>query len=109
MKNYMEREFNMEAKIVFKNGTELMTEMNGSSFIVDERPAFPDDLSTINVITEQGERVLHNVIAAECASVDGRFWFGFIEQSQEDMTQEKRDAQILFKALMTDTLIEEEI
>jgi len=71
----------MEAKITFKNGTEITAEQNGSCFIVDEKPEFPTDLS----IVEAGEMVFKNAQLIECASVDGRYWFTFRELTPEEI------------------------
>ena len=93
------------AKIIFKDGTELEVEANGSCFILNEKPEFPDDLSEVTIERDGNEEVLHNVGVDECASVDGRYWFTFIVASAYD----KLESQVMYTALMTDTLIEEDI
>lgn len=98
----------MEAKITFKDGSSINAEVNGSCYIVDENPGFPADLSVVNVKDEDGEKVFKNAQVIECASVDGRYWFSFLETSEEELEKEKIDAQIMYTALMTDTLLEEE-
>lgn len=76
--------------------------------IVDEKPDFPSDLSSVKIEDEDGERELVNAQLIECASVDGRYWFSFAEISAAELEKEKTDAQIIYTALMTDTLLEEE-
>ena len=76
----------MEARIIFKDGTEITAEMNGNCFITQSKPAFPADLSTVTVESEDGEKVFSNAQLIECASVDGRYWFAFSEESQMDAT-----------------------
>jgi hypothetical protein len=71
----------MEVKIIFIDGTELVAEQNGDCFIVDERPDFPADMSTVQV----GEETLENVALVECASIDGRYWFSFRPLSQQEI------------------------
>ena len=93
--------------IRFADGTELEAEQNGSCFIVDEEPAFPADLSTVTISGETDE-VIENAEIVECASVDERYWFAIIAISAEEIAREKTDAQIMYTALMTDTLLEEE-
>ncbi len=44
-------------KIIFLDGTEIEAEKNGSSYIVDEKPRFPNDLSEVSITgSEEGER-----------------------------------------------------
>ena len=42
----------------------------------------------------------------DAASVDGRYWFTIIEISEAEAREASRDAQIMYTALMTDTLME---
>jgi hypothetical protein len=70
-----------KVKIIFNDGTELVAEQNGDCFIVDKKPDFPADTSTVQV----GEETLENVSVVECASVDGRYWFAFREMSPEEI------------------------
>lgn len=76
----------METKIIFKDGTELTVEKNGDCLILTQKPSFPEDLSTVTVQAEDGTREYHNAQVLECASVDGRFWFAFTEESEADRT-----------------------
>ena len=39
----------MDAKLIFTDQTELIAEVNGSCFITDEQPEFPEDLSVVIV------------------------------------------------------------
>lgn len=39
----------MNAKLIFTDQTELVAEVNGSCFITDEQPEFPEDLSVVVV------------------------------------------------------------
>lgn len=79
----------MEATIRFKNGTEMTAEKNGDSFITAETPAFPEDLSIVTVISEEGTETYLNVLVTDCASIDGRYWFTFVEKSIEQDQAEK--------------------
>ena len=76
----------MEARIIFKDGTEITAEMNGNCFITQSKPVFPADLSTVTVESEDGEKVFSNAQLIECASVDGRYWFAFNEESPMEAT-----------------------
>ena len=74
----------MEAIIRFKNGEMIEAEQNGNTFITNEVPEFPADLSEIYVLVDGQESVLHYVMIEEAASVDGRYWFVMVEESAED-------------------------
>ena len=83
-------------KIKFTDGTEIEAEVNATCYITDSKPTFPDDLTGVKV---DGE-TLENVTLQECASVDGRYWFTFVEVSNFDLLK----SQVLYTALMTDTI-----
>lgn len=74
----------MEAKIIFKNGQEINAEMNGSSLIVNEKPEFPEDITGVIVRADGNDTVYSYPTLVECASVDGRYWFTFIEESESE-------------------------
>ena len=80
----------MEAKITFKDGSSIKAKVNGSCYIVDEKPGFPEDLSTVTVADDDGERVIQDAQVVECYSTDGRYWFAFRTLSET----EKRFADI---------------
>lgn len=76
------------AAILFKNGTSLTAEQNGSSFILNQKPSFPDDLSVVTVTGEDGDRIFLNAKVQDCASVDGRYWLAFVEKTQDELFRE---------------------
>lgn len=82
------------AKIIFKNGTEISAEINGNCFVTNQAPEFPDDLSEVTVQTETEERTLIDVSVQECASVDGKYWFTFLEKTPEQKEKESLLADI---------------
>lgn len=93
----------MEVTITFVDGTEMTAEKNGDSFIVDEKPMFPADLSVVTVESGEDTEVFHDAIVQECASVDGKFWFAFLEESPEARTiRELREEN----AILEDAIIE---
>lgn len=93
-----------KTKIIFNDGTEIEVYVNGDCFIAETEPTFPEDLSTVTITKDGVETELHNVSVQEAASVDGRYWFIFVTPTQLDKIQ----SQMLYTALMTDTLIEED-
>lgn len=80
----------MEAKITFGSGESLTAEKNGESLITKQKPCFPTKLGLVTVQSEDGARTFDDPRVVECASIDGRFWFCFVE----DSPQEKRIRQI---------------
>lgn len=75
----------MEATILFKDGTTLTAEKNGSCLILDEKPTFPEDITGVTVTTEEETEVFRLPKVQECASIDGKYWFTFIEQSGDEL------------------------
>ena len=65
--------------IVFADGTELEVEKNGTCFIVDEEPEFPEDLSEVTITEDGKDTVIENAEIVECAATDDRYWFAIIE------------------------------
>lgn len=68
-------------KITFTNGLMLNAMLNATTFIVDEKPDFPDDLSEVTVEMENGTTVYHNAKIMEAYSDDGKYRFGISEMS----------------------------
>lgn len=83
------------ATITFRAGTHLFAEQNGSCFVTDTKPAFPLPLGTVTIEGEEPRTIEHAQLV-ECASVDGRYWFSFIETPQDE----------LYRAIMEDALCE---
>lgn len=73
------------AVITFLDGSEIAVEVNGDSFILDEEPEFPDDLSAVTITEGEDTRELWNVKVQECASIDGRYWFAFVQISEVEL------------------------
>ena len=93
----------MEATIIFEDGTELTAEKNGESYIVAEKPDFPESLEGLRIVSEDGEQAFQFAVLVECASVDGRYWFTFIEEDpSERMIRELRAEN----AMLEDAIIE---
>ena len=76
----------MNAKIVFSDGTEISVEKNADCYITQTKPAFPEVFGDVTVESEEGNRVIMGAQLIECASVDGRYWFTFGEESEYDRT-----------------------
>lgn len=83
------------ATITFRNGTQLTAEQNGTCFITEEKPTFPMPLGTVTIEGDEPHTFEHAKLI-ECASADGRYWFTFIETSQDE----------LYRAAIEDALCE---
>lgn len=83
--------------IRFSDETEIIAEQNGTAYITDEPISLPDDLSILTITSDDGNEItLYNVKFIECASIDGRFWFSFIERTEDEM----------WKAAVEDAIVE---
>lgn len=71
----------MDVTIKFTNGKTIKAKQNATSYIVKEKPAIPEDLSTVTVTGGDETKVYKDAYLIECASVDGRYWFAFGEYS----------------------------
>lgn len=80
----------MEVKIKFDSGDVIVAEQNGESFITEQKPSFPADMGLVTVDGTDGVRTYKDPQIVECASVDGRYWFCFVEES----TMQKRIRQL---------------
>lgn len=83
----------MEATIKFKDGTEIRAEMNGSCLILDEKPEFPEDLTDLRIESGEGIQTFEEAVLVECASINGKYWFTFIEKPLEQKQAEKIERQ----------------
>ena len=97
-----------KAKIIFTSGLVIVAVLNASTYIVDEEPEFPADLTEVTVESAENTTIYHNAEIVEAYSDDGKYRFGIREISPDIIAQEKADAQIMYTALMTDTLIKED-
>lgn len=92
----------MEATIRFKNGEVITAEENGGSYIVDAKPQFPDDLDDIRIETEQSVTTFAHAQLVECAHVDRRYWFSFVEVDPRDIkiAQLQSDNNMLIECIL---------
>lgn len=100
----------MEVTIIFADGTELDAVQNGSSYIVKKKPTFPEDLSEVTVRSEDGDTVFHNPTIQECASIDRKYWFTFVEEDpvQKAISELRQDTAEALNGLLEFVLGEEE-
>ena len=92
----------MEVKITFGNGEIITAEKNGESLIAQQKPGFPAVLGVVTVESEDGVRTYNEPQIVECASVDGRYWFCFVEESpmQKRIRQLEANNDALLECLL---------
>lgn len=92
----------MEAKIIFKDKSKITAEVNGSCYITESEPEFPEDLSIVTVKEGKVTTTYVNASVQECASVDGRYWFAFVEESEQERTirELREDNETLAEAIV---------
>lgn len=90
------------ATIIFSDGTQIEAEVNGSCFIVDEEPEFPDNFEDITIEDGGSERQISHGRLIECESVDGRYWFSIEEIPEGERILEEMQANMLYIAMMAD-------
>ena len=89
--------------ITFSNGLVVQADVNGTCYITDSKPDFPDDLSNVTISDGTTERVIRQVEIIECHPFDDRYWFGLYELSPEELKQKELEDTI---QMLTDCLLE---
>ena len=82
--------------IRFKDGTEITAEKNGTTYIVAEKPKFPDDLSEVTIEGQYGTETIKNAQIVEAAKTPGdtRYWFVIVPTPRnlaEEVNQDRAD------------------
>lgn len=52
---------------------------------MNEKPEFPEDLTGLRIEKADGNLEYENPVLVECASVDNRYWFTFVEEDPRDV------------------------
>lgn len=96
--------------ITLPNGTKLENlKLNGNNFVsatkIDET-LFSDILSEVKIENDESSYTMRNVSLLQQMEIDNEYYFILVEQ--EISNQDKVEAQVMYTALMTDTLLEEE-
>ena len=92
----------MEVKIKFDSSDVIFAEQNGESFITEQKSSFPADMGLVTVEGKDGVRTYNEPQIVECASVDGRYWFCFAEESpmQKRIRQLEANNDALLECLL---------
>lgn len=77
------------ATITFQDGTQITADKNGDCYITTVKPDFPATLGAVLIESEEGTKEYEDAQLVECASVDNRYWFAFIE-TPEDVKLHRR-------------------
>ena len=73
----------MIATITFQGGEQITAEKNGDCYITITKPEFPDTLGTVTIESEDGTKEYEDAMLIECASIDERYWFAFMETPED--------------------------
>ena len=73
----------MNAKITLSNGTEIIAEKNADCYITASKPEFPDVLGKVIIESEDGDKEYEDALLIECACIDNRYWFSFMETPED--------------------------
>jgi len=95
----------MEATIKFKDGTEITAQVNGDCYVTEKKPSIPKDLTGLEIVTDDGTKTFEEAMFVESASVDGKYWFTFIEKplevkQAEQIAQQEEQIQFLEGCIM---------
>ena len=96
-----------KVKITFADKSEIEAEKNGSSYITDSKPAFPSDLSTVKITGENTNESFTSPRIVKCASIDGRYWFSFVEVSETARAVSEMKSNIDYIAMMSNISLKE--
>ena len=91
-----------KVKITFNDGTKITAEVNGNSYIVDEKPEFPEDLTDVVIEKNEEEKTIKDARIIECASIDGRYWFAIIEIPEQERILTHLQSSVDYIAMMAD-------
>lgn len=79
--------------ITFNNNTVLNVEQNGSTFVLEEKPNFPEDLTDVMISSENGTQHISNGLVVECYAPDSKFYFTIIEKPYQMILEERLSEQ----------------
>ena len=97
-------------KMILSDGSVLDTlELNGNNYVSKEEiteDMFSNNLETVTIESEEGTEELHDCVLENLQQF-GEDWFFIIrEMTAVEAAAVDREAQILYTALCTDTLLE---
>ena len=93
----------MMVTITYDDGISFEAELNGTTYITDSNPYFPEGRFNARITGERYAAAVYNVEPVELPSPDGRYWFFFLPYSQEAARQKEMEDTI---QMLTDCLLE---
>lgn len=98
-------------KITFGDGNEVEAVQNGNCYITEKKIENPD-LSSVTILREGSEETIEDAILLEPYSIDGRYWFAFTVQSDDEKMKTeviKQRGDIDYMAMMLDVDLDTEV
>ena len=80
-------------QIIFKNGMTLSVTQNASTYTAPERPDFPEDLTDITIIGDEGRKTIANGMIVDCYAEGEGYHFAIIEKPYQMVLEEKLSEQ----------------
>ena len=96
----------MTATIIFQSGEQLTVEKNADCYIADEKPEFPDPLGKVTITSDEGDKEFEDAMLIECASVDGRYWFSFMEVPEDEKLRNRITELEATNSMLEDCILE---
>lgn len=94
--------------ITFNDGTTLNPDVNGDTYILDEKPDFPIDLTGITIESASGTKTIEHGQILDCATGGASgYWFAIIEIPKGELEATQLKSQVAYIAMMTDVDLEE--
>lgn len=70
--------------ITFNDGTQITALRNATTYVVDAKPEFPEDLSDVVITDESGEEtVFESAEIVECAGAEGKYLFTILAKTRD--------------------------
>jgi len=85
--------------ITFNDGTIIKAVKNGTCYIVDEKPEFPDDLTNISIEESNSTTYIEFGKIVDIQSNDGKYWFAIDAVSEAERANEQLRADIDYIAM----------
>lgn len=96
----------MTAIITFQSGDQITVEKSGDCYIADTKPEFPDPLGSVSISSDEGEKEFEDAMLIECASIDDRYWFSFMEIPEDVKLRNRIEELETTNGMLEDCIIE---
>lgn len=79
----------MTATIIFRDGSQISVYKNADCYISASKPEFPNPIGAVSIEAEDGNKEYNDAQLVECASIDGRYWFAFMEMPEDEKLKKR--------------------